>query len=164
MLTQKDKIAKLQRLVKQIDEWNLLRKMLPAIARMGEPVLSFGSPEFGEWRSKVEAAIVLIFGEHSHYIDDFNEIQYTNILAHLSELGGGQNLTLWDGLEAAKRLLETMIDEIKAIDEGQQSADGMTLERTNVIKQPEDMPMFPDITPSKITRSMMYVIEEDDIK
>jgi|ERR1700682_3344685 len=27
-----------------------------------------------------------------------------------------------------------------------------------------DMPMFPDIIPSKITHSMIYVIERDDIK
>jgi len=57
----------------------------------------------------------LIFGEHSRYVDDFNEISYTNIFAQLSP--GGAQRALLEGLAIAKRLLQTMIDEIKVTEE-----------------------------------------------
>ena len=126
MFTQQDKIAKLHRLIKQIDEWNYQRKVRaygPVFA-IGNP-LSIGSSEFQEWRSKVKAAIGLIFGEHSHYIDDFEEIQYTDFLEHLSALAGEPNTKLWRGLETARGLLQAMIDEIKASEESP-STEGKT--------------------------------------
>lgn len=134
MFTQTDKIAKLQRLVKQIDEWESQRN-LPPIFRIAQPELSIGSIEFQEWRDKVTAAIALIFGEHSHYIDDFNEISYADILAMFSRVAGGPETRPWKGLAQAKRLLQTMIDEVKASEESPSSADGRILERTNAVKQ-----------------------------
>ncbi len=134
MFTQTDKIAKLQRLVKQIDKWDSLRD-LPPILRIGKPDLSIGSPEFQEWRDKVTAAIALIFGEYSHYIDDFNEISYTDILAMLSRVSGGAETKLWNGLAQAKRLLQTMIDEIKATEERSSFAAKKILEETSAVKQ-----------------------------
>jgi predicted nucleotide-binding protein len=110
MFTQRDKIAKLQRLLKQIDERNS-QKDLP-ILRMGKPALSVGSEEFQEWRDKVTAVVRLIFGEHSHYIDDFNEIAYTDFLGDWSGLG--ERKGIWKGLEAARRMLQTMVDEIES--------------------------------------------------
>ena len=110
MFTENDKIAKLQRLEKQVDMWNLQVKILP-VAEVGKPGLFIGSPEFKEWQGKVVSAITLIFGEHSRYIDDFNEIPYTNFLAHY--LPGGPQTAVLEGLATAKRMLQTMIDEIK---------------------------------------------------
>ncbi|MGZ8846212.1 MAG: TIR domain-containing protein [Pyrinomonadaceae bacterium] len=122
MFTAKDKIAKLQRLIRQIDEWDSQRDLGP-IFRMGKPPLSVNSDDFQEWRRRVRNVISLVFGEHSHYIDDFNEIAYTDIFDHLSGLAGEKKTRIWKGLEEAKRLLQTMIDEIN---ESQQSSSPTT--------------------------------------
>jgi hypothetical protein len=111
MFTSKDKIAKLQRLMKKIDEWNSERD-LPPIFRLGKPDLSINSEDFKEWRGKVTDVITLIFGEHSRYIDDFNEIAYADILDHFSSLAGEKKTKIWKGLETARTLLQSMVDEI----------------------------------------------------
>jgi predicted nucleotide-binding protein len=129
MFTQTDKIAKLQRLVRQIGQWEFQKK-LPPIAQVGTPAVSIGSSEFQEWRTKVKAAIALIFGEHSHYVDDFEEIQYTDFVSHLLAAVGEPNTKLWEGLEAARGLLQRMIDEIKASEESSVSSAGTVQQRT----------------------------------
>jgi hypothetical protein len=119
MFTQKDKIAKLQRLIKHIDEWGSqmeLRGYGPIFEAM-TPALSLGSAEFQEWKDKVTAATALIFGEHSHYIDDFNEVSYTDILAQFPGNPRSIETRLCRGLEEARILLQTMIDEIKVTEE-----------------------------------------------
>ncbi len=134
MFTPKDKIAKLQRLMKQIDEWNSQRD-LPPIFRMGKPALSINSEEFQEWRGKVTAAVSLIFGEHSHYIDDFNEIAYTDLFDRLSKLAGKEETKIWNGLEVARSMLQTMVDEIKESEDGLSATANKTCERANAIRQ-----------------------------
>ena len=135
MFTQVDKIAKLGRLVKQIDDWDFQRKIRSSgpVFGMGTPDLSIDASEFKEWRAKVTATIVLIFGEHSHYIDDFNEIPYTNFLAHY--LPGGPQTALLAGLANAKRMLQTMIEEIKATEESPSLAVTKPLEEPSADKQ-----------------------------
>jgi hypothetical protein len=96
MFTPKDKIAKLQRLMKPIDEWNS-DKDLPPILRIGKPALSVNSEEFKEWRDKVTATITLIFGEYSHYSDDFNEIAYTDFFDQMSRLAGKEETRYGEG-------------------------------------------------------------------
>src|SRR2546430_11240707 len=54
--------------------------------------------------SKVTDVISLIFGEHSHYIDDFNEIAYTDIFEHLSGLAGEKKTRIWKGDRKSTRL------------------------------------------------------------
>jgi predicted nucleotide-binding protein len=137
MFTQIDKIAKLQRLVKQIDEWNCQKDIQSygPIFRIGKSPLSIDSPEFKEWRDKVTATVVLIFGEHSHYVDEFADISYTDIFAMFSRLSGGPETRLWAGLAEAKSLLQTMIDEIKATDGGLSFAAIKTLEKTRTVKR-----------------------------
>lgn len=134
MFTQKDKIAKLQRLTKQIDEWNSQRD-LPPILRIGKPALSVNSEEFQEWRGKVTAAVSLIFGEHSHYIDDLNEIPYTDILDQMSRVAGKEETKIWTGLETARRLLQSMVDEIQESEEIPSPTANKTRVRTDAIKQ-----------------------------
>src|SRR2546425_4148501 len=133
MLTSRDKIAKLQRLMKQIDEWDSQRDLGP-IFRMGKPPLSVASDDFQKWRSKVTDVISLIFGEHSHYIDDFNEIAYTDIFDHLSGLAGEKKTRIWKGLEEAKRMLQTMVDEINESDRNSSPPTGKTRNGASAIK------------------------------
>ena len=98
---------------------------------MGKPALLITSEEFREWRVKVLAAISLIFGEHSHYIDDFNEISYTYIFDQF--LDRKENKALWQGLEMARRMLQSMVDEIKPSEEIRSPTPGKTRERTKVV-------------------------------
>lgn len=78
------------------------------IFRMGKGPLSVAAEDFQEWQKKVTDAITLVFGENSHYIDDFNEIRFTDIFDHLSEKKTG----IWKGLVEARKTLQAMIDEI----------------------------------------------------
>ena len=168
MFTQTDKIAKLQRLVNQIDKWDAERKLRSygPVFRMGNPDLAIDSPKFQEWRGKVTATIVLIFGEHSHYVDDFNEISYTDILAMFSRVSGGPETRLWTGLAQAKRLLQAMIDEIKATEARPSFAAIKTLEETSAVNQ-WDRASFAvivltaeDVTASGEVRGRQNVIHE----
>jgi len=102
---------------------------------MGKPALSISSEEFREWRVKVLAAISLIFGEHSHYIDDFNEISYTYIFDQLRSLDREENKALWRGLEMSRRMLQSMVDEIQQSEEIHSPTAAKTLERTKVVKR-----------------------------
>jgi predicted nucleotide-binding protein len=133
MFTQTDKIAKLQRFVKQIDAWDTLRiaRGFGPVFEIGNPPLTVGSSEFQEWQGKVTAAIVLIFGEHSRYVDDFKEIDYSNTLA---QLFGPPEGAMGKGLAQAKELLQTMIGEIKASEVTHSLVAKSTLQETSAVK------------------------------
>jgi predicted nucleotide-binding protein len=134
MFTQIDKIAKLRRLVKQIDEWDSQRTLRDygPVFQIGNPALSIDSADFQGWRDKVTATITLIFGEHSHYIDDFNEISYADIMAMLS---GTPQTRLWKGLAQAKTLLQTMIEEVQASQQRPSVAAKTPIEYAKLVKQ-----------------------------
>jgi len=112
MLTQKDKTAMLERLLKSVRQWEVSRS-LPVVLFLGKSELSSNSPTFQEWREKASEAIELIFGEHSHHLADFNEIEYSDILTALLQDKKASETKFWEGVGTAKRMLESMIKEIK---------------------------------------------------
>jgi len=77
------------------------------VFRMGKGPLSVAADDFQEWRKKVTDTVALIFGEHSHYIDDFSEIRFVDIF-DVSEKKTG----IWKGLVEARRMLQAMVAEI----------------------------------------------------
>jgi predicted nucleotide-binding protein len=133
MFTAVDKIAKLERLDKQIDEWNS-EKDLPPIFRIGKDDLTVRSENFLQWQRKVTESVTRIFGEHSHYIDDFNEIEFTSFLDHLSTVTGTQPTRIWTGLAQAKTLLRAMINEINEAEIASLPKAAKTSKRAETIK------------------------------
>lgn len=113
MLSRKDKTAMLERLIKSIRHWERGRST-PVLLLLGQSELSANSSAFQEWRDKAHKAIELIFGEHSHYLADFDEIQYSDIVTALLQDKKASETKFWEGVGTAKRMLETMIEEIKA--------------------------------------------------
>ena len=100
-----------ERLLKTVKSWELL-KSLPGQIFFGEQTLSVSSPEFQEWQRKVAGAILLIFGEYSHFLGDFNEIEFTDLLTALGDKKANR-AKFWEGVTSAKSMLQSMIDEIK---------------------------------------------------
>ena len=110
-LTQQDKIAMLRRLVKSVEQWEF-SKTSGMRFMFGKPDISAGSSVFEEWRKKALSAIVLIFGEHSHYVDDFNDIEYSDLYTALLDDKKASEEKFWQGVSSAKELLQEMIKEI----------------------------------------------------
>lgn len=104
------------------------------------------SPEHAGWQRSAIKSITRIFGKDSSQLSDFKNFA---------------------GIRHQRALLKSIIDEVEN-DEGNGAI--KTIQPEQKTGSPgsdarqEDMPMFPDITPSKITESMMYVIEREDIK
>lgn len=111
-LTQDDKIAMLERLLKSIRHWERSRS-IPVVLLLGQPDLSANSPAFQEWRDKAHQAIELIFGEHSHYLADFDEIQYSDLMTSLLGDKKASESKFWQGVAIAKNMLVAM-GEVKA--------------------------------------------------
>jgi TIR domain-containing protein len=88
------------------------------------------------WERSAKIALRKIFGENSDHLKEFEKAI---------------------SVQTQKALLQSMIEEIKE-DWDSELPEGQPTRADN------DMPVFPDITPSKITESVMYVIEPDDIK
>src|SRR6266446_2120242 len=112
-LTKQDKLAILKRLIKRVDHW-LSSKSLPMIIMFGENDVSEQSQSFREWQRDVTEAVKLIFGKHSHYLIEFDEIIYTDILAALRGDKKAAKSSFWKGVEDGKRLIETMVAEVDA--------------------------------------------------
>lgn len=115
-LTKEDKLSVLNRLVKRIKDWRF-QKSLPMIALMGKPDFSRSSPEFHQWLEDTNNGIRLIFGEHSHWLAEFKDIQYHEMMSALLGDNKANDANLWKGLDQAQSLLESMIKEINASDQ-----------------------------------------------
>ncbi|HKB67939.1 MAG TPA: nucleotide-binding protein [Pyrinomonadaceae bacterium] len=110
--TRRDKAAMLKRLVKRLERWEF-DKTLGMRFMFGAPDISPSAPIFVEWRKNALDAIVLIFGENSHYIGDFNEVEYSSLYTALLLDKKEAKKQFWQGLSSAKKLLQEMIKEIE---------------------------------------------------
>ena len=77
--------------------------------------LQRGSPDFEKWHEKVGIAIVNIFGEESGHIKDFQRTHFSPLWFVVgSEMPDSRYQQAYlGGLESARVLLESMIEEIK---------------------------------------------------
>ena len=74
--------------------------------------LSSVSPEFEKWRRNAEVAIANIFERESSHVADFNEIPYTPSVWTSAMPDSEFQAAYEGGLESARAILESMIDEI----------------------------------------------------
>jgi predicted nucleotide-binding protein len=112
-LTKKDKLSILQRLVQRIENWRR-QKSLPMVVSSGEPNLSKSSPEFKQWLEDANEGITVVFGEYSHWLTEFKDIQYYETWSALIGNELAEKSYLWKGLDQAQSLLGSMIKEIEA--------------------------------------------------
>jgi predicted nucleotide-binding protein len=111
-LTNEDKLAILKRLIKRIKEWRL-QKSLPIMILMGKPTFSKSSPEFLQWLEDANEGITVVFGKYSHWLSEFNDIEYQEMRASLLGDNKANEANLWKGLDRAQLLLEAMIEEVQ---------------------------------------------------
>ena len=107
-LTQKDKFSILTRLVKRVKDWRF-QKSLPMIIWMGKPSFSRSSPEFQQWLKDANEGITVVFGKHSHWLAEFNDIEYHEMMSALLGDNKANETNFWKGLNRAQSLLELMI-------------------------------------------------------
>lgn len=90
-----------------------LQKILEAIPELKS--LQHGSPDFEKWHRKVEIAVVNIFGEESRHINDCRQISFRLSFYTYRELTPDSSFqeAYLRGLESARVLLESMIEEIE---------------------------------------------------
>lgn len=124
-LTQQDKISMLKRLVKNIEQWEFR-------SRFGSPDISVGSPIFQEWRKNALKAIELIFGEYSHYVGEFNDIEYSDLYTALLHNEAAKKEKFWRGIGSVKKRLQAAIREI---DQAKHSSDSQRA-ATDKARQP----------------------------
>lgn len=110
VMTKEDKVARLRRMFSHADA--LSRTIV--IERLFVPKPLFDqSDDFKTWHNNVREMIEVIFGKHSHYIDDFNEIKFRQLASTL--LGKAEDLEreYLKGLDKSKALLNSMLREIE---------------------------------------------------
>lgn len=91
-----------------------LKKVLEAIPELKS--LQRGSPDFEKWHRNVRIAIVNIFGEESRHINDFRRISVglSGLSFFPTETPDSRYQQAYlGGLESARVLLESMIEEIE---------------------------------------------------
>ena len=90
-----------------------LENVLEAIPELKS--LQRGSSDFNKWRRKMGIAIVNIFGEESRHIKDFRRICFSPLWVVVgSEMPDSRYQQAYlGGLESARVLLESMIEEIE---------------------------------------------------
>ncbi len=111
-LTKEDKLSILKRLVKRVKDWRF-QKSLPMIVLMGKPNFSQNSPEFEKWLKDVNDGIGVVFGPHSHWLAEFNDVHYSDMMSTLLGDAKENESNFWKGLDQAQSLLESMIEEIE---------------------------------------------------
>jgi predicted nucleotide-binding protein len=102
----------LKRLVKSLESWES-SKSLGMRVMFGSPDISVGSPAFEEWHNNTRSAIVLIFGEYSHFVADFDEVEFSNLYTALLQNKSAKQKKFWEGVGNVKILLHRMIEEIE---------------------------------------------------
>lgn len=112
-LTRQDKLSILMRLTKRIKDWRF-QKGIPMIVFLGQPSLSRSSHEFQQWLKDANEGITVVFGEHSHWLAEFNDIEYYEKFSALLGDNKANESNFWKGLGQAQSLLESMIKEIEA--------------------------------------------------
>ena len=88
-----------------------LKKVLEAIPELKS--LRRGSPDFEKWHRKVKIAIVNIFGEESRHINDFQKLSFRLSIVTSKTPDSRFQAAYLRGLESARVLLESMIEEIE---------------------------------------------------
>lgn len=98
VLSKEEALAKLQRQLDQIDD--LMRK--PRF-----------SSEFEKWHRDTEVAIERIFGQGTRHLADFNGISYSLMVFSPDTPDGDFEEAYRDGLESARSVLRSLIDEVQ---------------------------------------------------
>ena len=93
---------------KKVKAIERLRKLLDEMAELKQ--LSWDSPQFKKWHRNARIAIANTFGEESDHIKDFTRVRFISLVMG-SSAWEDQN-AFARGLESAKAILESMIDEI----------------------------------------------------
>jgi predicted nucleotide-binding protein len=114
-LTKLDKLSILTRLVKRIKNWRF-QKRLPMILLLGENNFSRSSPEFQQWLEDANEGITVVFGEYSHWLTEFKDIEYYEKMSALFGDTKANESNFWKGLDQAQSLLESMIAEVQVDD------------------------------------------------
>ncbi|HYH87238.1 MAG TPA: toll/interleukin-1 receptor domain-containing protein [Pyrinomonadaceae bacterium] len=127
-LTKKDKLAKLERAVKRLRTLKRSPSLSQAFKLMRIEPLSEQSPEFKACKQYVEEAIRLVFGEYSHYVEDFNEIEFSSVYSNLLVASAVDNKArekeFNSGLDKAEALLLQMYRDVNEIREEREQESG----------------------------------------
>lgn len=91
-------IERLQRLVNSIPELQKLQSF---------------SPEFNKWKRNTQVALERTFGNGANHLGDFNAVSYSLSVASSSTTDWEFQEAYINGLENAKSILESMIEEIE---------------------------------------------------
>jgi hypothetical protein len=80
---------------------------------LGKPGFSRSSPEFQRWLEDANQGISVVFGKYSHWLAEFNDIEYHEMLSALLGDEKANETNFWKGLNRAQSLLESMIQEVQ---------------------------------------------------
>lgn len=134
-LTKEDKLSILKRLVKRVTNWRF-QKSLPMIIWMGKPNFSRSSREFQQWLKDTNEGITVVFGKYSHWLAEFNDIEYHELMSSLLGDSKANETNFWKGLDTAQSLLGSMIEEVQSEEqEPAAMAPTSTIKRTPKIAQ-----------------------------
>ena len=135
MFSKEKAIKKIESLIRRIDE-------LQGIKR--------GSAQFKKWRRDTQVALEHIFGNESRHIIDFNQIRYSLRTFSNSTPDHKFQQCYIEGLENAKHVLVSMIEEIQEYwDEGSDA---------DVLPQGEDIA----VSPSQLESNKIFIIHGHD--
>lgn len=90
-----------------------LSKLADLIAKVEElSNLRHDSPEFSKWKRATELALRNIFGEKAKNVDEFSSLSYSPMIISMGGGDGQFQRPYLSGLQSAKALLESMVEEI----------------------------------------------------
>ena len=87
-----------------------LRKVIDKVSELKE--LPRFSPEFKKWHRDARVVIANTFGNEASHVVDFDKIHYSLVAFAIGTPGSKFQAAYEGGLESAKAILESMIDEI----------------------------------------------------
>ncbi len=111
-LSDEDRLHKLRVSLRKLKDLRSKPNIYSSILLGPTEPLSIRSPAFLNWQQDTIETIKLVFGEHSRFLDYFNEITYNNPAANLLGDKEGKQRALDAGLNQAESLLEKMIEQV----------------------------------------------------
>lgn len=116
-----------------------LRRLVNSIPELQEQERF--SPEFEKWKRNTQVAIERTFGNGANHLRDFNGVSYSLLAFSLDTPESRFQERFVEGLENAKSILESMIEEIEEYWEDDDNQD-KTHDTSRDIKQPKTKDVF----------------------
>jgi predicted nucleotide-binding protein len=111
-LSDEDRLAKLKRVIQALKSFKVEQGLFANILLGSSESRSEHAPTFQKWLQDTGETIKLVFGEHSRYVDSFNDIKFGDRLSNLLGDEEGKKKAFSKGLDEAETLFRSMIEEI----------------------------------------------------